>query len=292
MNRSASFLLNVTTLGVVLTAVAAGRANAQQPPQAGGQPPAAGAPGQPPAAGAQGQRPPPAPLTPDDYTGFRSLFDGRTLSGWDGDPVFWRVEDGVIVAESTPEKRLVANTFLIWRGGTLRDFELKVDVRFAAQAGNSGIQVRSKAATAPTTQTNGQPRPWGIAGPQVDIVPGATAGNALLFEEGGRGFLARQGQVTRRIRAADGSAAATLLGTLGPEIMPAIKPAGEWNTFHVIGRGNQLTVIVNGRVSAITVDDDAQARSLEGLLALQMHTGNPFRVEFRNVYLKELAAGQ
>ena len=277
MHTARGIIVWSAALTALLAGVLSGAAVAQQP--AGGAQPAA-----------QGQRPPPAPLAPDDYTGFRSLFDGRTLSGWDGDPVFWRVENGVIVAESTPEKVVAANTFLIWRGGTLRDFELKVDVRFAAQAGNSGIQVRSKPANAPTQRTNGQPRPWGIAGPQVDVVPGAVAGNALIYEEGGRGHLARQGQITRRTRGADGTATATLVGSLGGDILAAIRPAGEWNTFHVIGRGNQLTVLVNGRVSAMTIDDDPEERSLQGLLALQMHAGNPFRVEFRNVYLKEISS--
>ncbi|HWV57158.1 MAG TPA: DUF1080 domain-containing protein [Longimicrobiales bacterium] len=226
-------------------------------------------------------------MAADDYTGFRAIFDGRTLDGWDGDPMFWSVQDGVIVAESTPERVVIENTFLIWRGGTPADFELKVDVRFAGDAGNSGIQVRSRPNTAPTSRTGGEERRWGIAGYQVDVTPRAQ-GSALLFEEGGRGFLARQGQITRRVRDDEGNATTLLVGQLGEAIVDHINPPGEWNSFHIIARGNQLTVLVNGRLSAMTIDDDPEALARDGLIALQMHTGSPFRVEFRNVYLKEL----
>ncbi len=68
-------------------------------------------------------------LALDDRTGFEAIFDGKTLKGWDGDPVFWRVESGVIVGESTAEKPLKANIFLIWRGGQPKDFELKLEYR-------------------------------------------------------------------------------------------------------------------------------------------------------------------
>src|SRR4051812_28813393 len=61
-------------------------------------------------------------LTPDDTTGFTSIFDGRSLAGWDGDTTFWRVENGSIVGESTLQRRVSQNTFLIWRGERLRDF--------------------------------------------------------------------------------------------------------------------------------------------------------------------------
>ena len=229
-----------------------------------------------------------APEVPDDNAGFTSLFDGKTLTGWDGDPMFWRTENGIIVAESTPEKVVADNTFLIWKAGTLKNFELKVDVRFAAAAGNSGIQVRSRPFTAPTSRSGGQPRPWGIAGYQIDVVNAGGTGTAPIFEEGGRGFIARQGQITRRVRDAQGAMSTKVIGTVGDNVAAVIKPAGEWNSFHVVAIGNQITSIVNGRIAAMAIDDDEQGRALEGLLALQMHVGAPFRVEFRNVYVKHL----
>jgi hypothetical protein len=88
------------------------------------------------------QTPPPAAPTIASDLGFKSIFDGRTLQGWDGDPVYWRVENGCIVGEITPETIVKRNTFLIWRGGAPKDFELKVEYRISAQ-GNSGINYRS-----------------------------------------------------------------------------------------------------------------------------------------------------
>jgi hypothetical protein len=258
----------------------AGLLTAQQPPQGAGS--GRGGIGQE-ARGARGGR----AATPDDVSGFRSLFDGKTLDGWDGDPMFWRVEDGVIVGESTPEKVVTDNTFLIWKGGNLKDFELKADMRFAKESGNSGIQVRSRMSTAPAGRAGSKPRPWGMAGYQVDMVPQGGTGSALLYEEGGRGFLAMQGQITRRLRDAQSNASSKLIGTLGENIPAVIKPASEWNSYHIIGKGNQLTVVINGRVSAITIDEDAASRAMEGLLGLQMHVGQPFRIEFKNIYLKD-----
>src|SRR5437868_847034 len=83
----------------------------------------------------------PLELVAGDHTGFVSIFDGSSLSGWDGDPAFWRVENGAIVGESTLNRRLTQNTFLIWRGGAPADFELKCEYRISAT--NSGVQFRS-----------------------------------------------------------------------------------------------------------------------------------------------------
>ncbi len=83
----------------------------------------------------------PTPAT-NDTAGFELIFDGKTLNGWEGDPKYWRVENGCLVGEVTPETLLKQNSFIIWRGGTTRDFELKVEYRVSAK-GNSGINYRS-----------------------------------------------------------------------------------------------------------------------------------------------------
>src|SRR5687767_6502914 len=129
---------------ILVTMICAATVQAQTPPgQAGGQ-----GQGQSPrpvvVPGTQAPRPAtgvyPATL-PDDNTGFESIFDGQTLKGWDGDTQFWRVENGAIVGESTPDRVVKVNNFLIWRGGVLRDFELKLEFRM--NGANSGIQYRS-----------------------------------------------------------------------------------------------------------------------------------------------------
>src|SRR5689334_19232777 len=79
----------------------------------------------------------PDPMDASDHTGFTSIFDGNSLNGWDGDPTFWRAENGAIVGETTADKKLKVNTFLIWRGGKPKDFELKAEYRINNT--NSGI---------------------------------------------------------------------------------------------------------------------------------------------------------
>ena len=78
-----------------------------------------------------------------DGDGFESIFDGKTLEGWDGNPDFWRVQDGTLTGQTTKEKPTNGNTFIIWRKGEVGDFELKLEYRIVG--GNSGIQYRSKA---------------------------------------------------------------------------------------------------------------------------------------------------
>ncbi len=88
-----------------------------------------------------------------DEPGFKPIFDGKTLAGWDGDPTYWRVENGALVGEITPATVIKSNTFIIWRGGKPKDFELKLDYRITPE-GNSGINYRS--VVVPDTVTPGQ----------------------------------------------------------------------------------------------------------------------------------------
>jgi hypothetical protein len=71
------------------------------------------------------------------------------------------------------------------------------------------------------------------------------------------------------------------------ELKSLIKP-GEWNTVHLIARGNTIMNIVNGHVTAFIVDDDPKGRVMKGLLGFQIHVGDPMKIEFRNIYLKSL----
>jgi hypothetical protein len=212
------------------------------------------------------------PLAPDDTTGFESIFDG-TLRSWDGDPTFWRAEGGMIIGESTPERVVERNTFLIYRGSDIADFELKL--QFRLDATNSGIQFRS------------QERPeigrWVLAGYQADMdFINQYTGN--IHDERGRAFLAPRGQITRGV---EGSRP-RMLGSLGDntDLRGHVNVLG-WNQVHLIGRGNTLIYILNGRVTSIFIDDDTVNRDLTGVLGIQMHTGPPMRIELRNLYLKQ-----
>jgi hypothetical protein len=212
-------------------------------------------------------------LSFDDHTGFESIFDGKTLKGWDGDPAAWRVENGVILGESTAEKPLKANTFLIWRGGQPKDFELKLEFRLNST--NSGIQYRS--VELPDVGK------WVLKGYQADI-DFQNQFTGQLYEERGRGFLALRGQATQ-IQPGKKRLIANLKS--GDDLKAVIK-VNDWNQFHVIARGNILTHIMNGQLMAEAIDDDPQNRAMGGLIGFQMHVGPPMKVEFRNIWLKNL----
>ena len=221
---------------------------------------------------------PAAPASAD--AGFVPIFDGKTLAGWDGDPKYWRVEDGCLVGEITPATIIKRNTFIIWRGGTPRDFELKVEYRISAQ-GNSGINYRSvQLADAP----------WSLAGYQADI-DGPDRNKPPLrhtgqnYEERGRTFLARRGELVH----IDDTAKPAVIASLGDsEAMKAFIKNDDWNEYHLIIRGNILTHILNGHVMAVVVDDDSKNRRFDGLIGVQVHVGPPMKVEFRNFRLKSL----
>jgi 3-keto-disaccharide hydrolase len=197
---------------------------------------------------------------------------------WDGDPKFWRVENGTIVGESTPDKPVGPNTFLIWKGATPGDFELKVELKMNAT--NSGIQYRSRMLPASDGRTPGHA--WRLGGYQMDL-DFANAYSGQLYEEAGRGFLAYRG--TAGYVAPDGTK-----GTLGQlrtadEVKAAFKP-GDWNQFHIIARGNTLIHIMNGLVTAVLIDDDLKGRSMAGLVGFQLHQGEPMKLEIRNPSIK------
>ena len=236
------------------------------------------------ATSAQAQQPRGAsPLDVADKTGFTSIFDG-TMNGWDGDPAFWRAENGALIGESSPQNVVKENTFLVWRGGRPGNFELKV--QFRINSTNSGIQFRS-VQLAPGTQQGNQPVEgrWVLKGYQADI-DFNNQWTGQIYEERGRGFLAMRGQA---VYVPDGGGPRTI-GNLqrSPDELKALVKINDWNQIHIIARGNTLIQMLNGSVSSIVVDDDSKNRATEGLLGFQMHVGLPMKVEYRNIWLKEL----
>jgi hypothetical protein len=220
------------------------------------------------------------PTVPDDNAGFVPIFDGKTLSGWDGDTQFWRAENGVIVGETTLERVVKQNNFLIWRGGTVRDFELKVEFRINGT--NSGIQYRS--AELPAVGK------WVLKGYQADIdFGGLYAGN--IHDERGRGptsggaVLSRRGQVTRIV---DGPVF-KIVGTIGDNtLLRGVINVNNWNRYHIIARGPVLMQFINDQLMAVVIDEDSKNATPEGVIGFQMHTGPPFKIEYRNVLYRRL----
>jgi len=208
--------------------------------------------------------------------GFTSIFDGKTLNGWEGDPKYWRVENGAMTGEITPETVIRSNTFIIWRGGSPKDFELKVDYRITS-AGNSGINYRSVVVPDPVTPAN----KFAMRGYQFDI-DGQNRYTGQNYEEKGRLFLAVRGQVTRVV----GTRKPIVLSSLGNDKDLAAFINADWNAVHLIARGNTLVHLLNGHAMCVVIDDDPAGRMAEGLIGVQVHVGPPMKVEYRNWRLK------
>ena len=136
-----------------------------------------------------------AKKVPAEEGAYQTIFNGKDLTGWDGDPRLWSVRDGVIHGETTKENATTGNTFLIWKDGTLKDFDLRLSFRCTA-TNNSGIQYRSKHVTEGKRIKNN----WVVRGYQHEIrneedfpnVPG------FIYDEGGkRGRVCMVGEKAR-----------------------------------------------------------------------------------------------
>ena len=205
--------------------------------------------------------------------GFVSLFNGKDLSGWEGDRRFWSVRDGFITGETTPQNPTQGNTFLIWRLGTVEDFELRLSYRLFG--GNSGVQYRSK-----------DLGNWVVGGYQADIEAGKRY-TGILYEEKGRGVLAERGQKT----VVDASGKVRVVGSVGDsEAIQAAIRSEDWNDYVITARGNHLVQTINGHVTVDVTDEAADKRAMSGIVALQLHAGAPMRVQFRDIRLKRLRA--
>jgi hypothetical protein len=218
----------------------------------------------------------PAPVDGDE-PGFEPIFDGRTLDRWEGDPKYWRVDDdGTLVGEITPATVVKSNTFIIWRGGQPRDFELKLDYRITPE-GNSGINYRSASVADPVTPSN----VFALRGYQFDI-DGRRRYVGNNYEEKGRLFLAVRGQLTRVV----GTRPPVVLSTIGDAADLGTLATDDWNAVHLTIRGNTLMHALNGRLMSVTLDDDVPNRPMDGLIGMQVHVGPPMKVEYRNIRLK------
>jgi len=224
-----------------------------------------------------------------DENGFVKIFDGKTLNGWEGDPAYWRVEDGVLVGEVTPETLLERNTFIIWKGDMPCDFELKVEFRVSG-GGNSGINYRSEKV---------EGLPYALRGYQADLDGGKnyTGSN---YEERKRTTLAAQGEIVV-IPAVENAGslsqyikgncwtAREVTGSLGTtEALRANIKEEDWNEYHIIVKGNCMKHIVNGVLMSDVTDNDTVNRRSDGLLGVQVHVGPPMKIEYRNFRIKKL----
>ncbi len=220
-------------------------------------------------------------------TEYTELFDGVSLKGWYGDTALWRVSDSAIVGEIKPGKELKRNSFIIWQGGAVKDFELVVTYR-VSEKGNSGFNYRSEEVAG---------LPFALRGYQADL-DGANRYTGQNYEELGRTILAFPGQ-TVQLPPAQGEfstyakgnvwTASKLIASLDnlDSVKLTIKN-DDWNELRVVAKGNRLKHYINGILMSDVTDDDTRNRRMEGLLGFQVHVGPPMTIAVRRIRLKTL----
>lgn len=207
-------------------------------------------------------------------TGFVSLFNGLDLAGWEGDPRIWSVRDGVITGQTTEAVRVTENNFLIWKD-EVEDFELRL--KFKLEGGNSGIYYHAR--KRPPGQTQGEP----LVGTQADLsADGRWTG--VIMEYTLREILAERGQKVL----IETNGTKRTVGSVGepPQLLSKVKP-GEWSDYTVFAKGGQVKLVING-VPMSEVEDRDPKRLIRGWLAVQVHTGPPMRVQFKDIFLRRL----
>jgi hypothetical protein len=209
------------------------------------------------------------PAAPSPPAGFQAIFNGKDLTGWEGSPEYWSVQDGCLTGVT--DGTLKYNRFIIWRGGTLKNFELRVQVK-VTPGGNSGLNYRS------------QHRPdlgdGVVTGYQCDVVANRPDYNGMLYEERGRRILAHTGEKV----------------VIDPEGQPwvvdklAVKefPPDQWHDYRVLVRGNRHQHWIDDHPTADVIDLDEKNRALEGILGVQVHVGPAMQIQYRDFFIKNL----
>lgn len=214
--------------------------------------------------------------------GWRTLFNGTDLTGWDGDPEMWSVRDGVIHGETTKERRANGNTFLIAKDLLLEDFELELAFRCTA-SNNSGIQYRSKHIT------EGNPKnPWVVRGYQHELRNEKKFPNVagFIYDEGGkRGRICAVGEQAEWTEAGK-KVTGQIIDQAAYEKLFRID---DWNNVRIVAQGNRLKHFMNGTLILDFTDDDAHVLPT-GILAVQLHAGAPMWAEFRDLRVRSLPA--
>ena len=216
-------------------------------------------------------------LAPAAFAEDISIFNGKDLTGWEGNTKLWSVENGCITGRTgdSGETKLKHNTFLVWKGGTVADFDLTFKYRI--EKGNSGVQYRSK------LLPPGENGPI-VSGYQADFEAGKTY-SGILYEERGRGILAKRGEKT----VVKESGKPEVVGEVGKsdEIQATIKNE-DWNEYHVVAKGNHVQHFINGKQTVDVTDEDTAHAPKEGILALQIHAGPAMVVQFKDFVMKKL----
>ena len=232
----------------------------------------------------------PAPLNFDDHEGFVPLFDGVSLKRWDGNPKFWRVENGAIVGESTPANPS-GNNYIVYRDLVAKDFTLKFEIKVEGDGG-SGIQYRSQtglpwlANISPAVTANVGPvnLNWMMTGPQADFWPSRVYTGQFYSENTPMRILAWRGQVVEGF----GGRSKTLVGTIADRAaLGNVVKMNDWNQYIVIARGGTFVHIINGQLMAVMIDDDpASSNNQPGLFGIEIEATT--KVSVRNLWVRKI----
>jgi hypothetical protein len=207
----------------------------------------------------------------DVEKGFTPIFNGKDLTGWEGNLTNWSVEDGAITGETGPAKPAAHCNYLFWRGGKPANFELRCSFRVSA-GGNSGVQFRSR-----------ELPEFDVAGYQADIEGGPNY-MGDLYDCNGRHTITHRGQ--KVVIDENGQREVTPIGD--PDALQKLIKLDNWNDYRIIARGHEITLIINGAVMSRTIDREKGKATLDGLIALQLHNGLPMKVQFKNIRIKNL----
>ena len=205
---------------------------------------------------------------------FIKMFDGKSMKGWEADTTFWKVKDNSFVGEQTAKTPIKTNTFLIWRGGLPANFEFKAKYKISPE-GNSGVNYRSE--ELPDIK-------YALKGYQADI-DGGNVYSGQNYEERGRGFLAKRGEIA--LLKTDKEP--TITGSVGnSDALKRNIKEGDWNEIHIIVKNNRMKHYINGVLMSDVTDEDLVKRKMKGLLGLQVHVMATMKVEYRDLYIKQL----
>lgn len=219
---------------------------------------------------------------PSEGQGFVSLFNGKDLTGWNGDPRLWSVKDGTIHGETTVENAANGNTFIINQDARTRDFELRLTFRCGGM-NNSGIQYRSKHITEGDIKNA-----WVVRGYQHEIrnenqLPSVSG---FIYDEGGkRGRICLVGEHVKWDKEGKHVLKADLIDE--PGYQKLFKVDG-WNDVVIIAKGHRILHYLNDQLILDFEDEDPDKALTDGILALQLHGGKPMWAEFKNIRIKEL----
>lgn len=184
-----------------------------------------------------------------DERGFVPLFNGKDLDGWEGNTDLWTVQDGMIVGRSPGTNKY---DFLATTR-TFEDFVLRFQIQLMDGKGNTGLLYRSKRV----------PDSDKVSGYQADFAP-AKYGN--LFDE------------ARRSR---------ILAAPDPKVVAKTVKPTDWNDYEVRAEGARVTHSING-VKLLEYTETDASIPRQGVIALQIHKGEPMEVRFRNLRIKEI----